>query len=77
MLCKEVAQIFVVKDLHQMPVVQSGPLNRPVGNVESQRPHQMQAAACGGAGAGDIAAVLGDLRLHQHNIQHRYVPLFV
>ena len=26
----------------------------------------------GGAGAGDIAAILRDLRLHQYDIQHRY-----
>ncbi len=30
----------------------------------------MQIAAGGGAGAGDIASVLRDLRLYQHNVQH-------
>ena len=35
---------------------------------------EMQAAAGGGAGAGDVAAVLRDLGLHQNHIQHRDPP---
>ena len=36
----------------------------------------MQAAAGGGAGAGDIAAILRDLRLHQYNVEHKTVSFF-
>ena len=36
----------------------------------------MQLAAGGGAGAGDIAAVLWDLRLHQYDMKHRQLSPF-
>ena len=52
-----------------MPVVQPGPLDGPVGDVEAQRADEVQAAA-GGAGAGDVAAVLRYLRLYQYDMQH-------
>ena len=35
----------------------------------------MEAAAGGGAGSGDVAAVLGDLRLHQYDIEHEAPPM--
>jgi hypothetical protein len=35
----------------------------------------MQTAACGGAGAGNVSAVLGNLGLHQYDIQHGAPPL--
>ena len=57
-------------DVHQMPVVQPGPLDGPVGDVEAQRADEVQAAAGGGAGAGDVAAVLRYLRLYQYDMQH-------
>ena len=31
---------------------------------------QMEAGAGGGAGAGDVPAVLGNLRFHQYDVQH-------
>ena len=39
-------------------------------DVKAQWAHQVQAAAGSGTGTGDVAAVLGNLRFHQHNIQH-------
>ena len=34
----------------------------------------MEAAAGGGAGAGDIAAILRDFRLYQDDIDHKISP---
>jgi hypothetical protein len=69
---KEVLQILVVENLHHMPVIKTGPADSLLGDVKTQRTDQMKPAAGGGAGAGDIAAVLGDLRFHQYNIQHLF-----
>ena len=77
MAAEEVVQALVVEDLHQVPVVQPGPADGLLRDVESQRPDQVQAAAGGGAGAGDVAAVLGDLRFHQHDIEHRSTAPFL
>ena len=45
-----------------------------IADIKAQRPDQVQTAACCGAGAGDIAAVLRYLRFHQNNIQHAHHP---
>jgi hypothetical protein len=65
-----VVQIGVDTQIHHGPVIQSGPANRFLADVEAQRLNQMEAAAGSGAGAGNIAAVLRDLRFYKHNIQH-------
>ena len=70
-LPEQIVQPVVVPHRHQMPVVQPRPLHGAVRDVEAQRPHQMQGAPRGGAGAGDVAAVLGDLRLDQYDMQHK------
>jgi len=59
-----------------MPVVQPRPADGLLRDIEPQGADQMEAAAGGRAGAGDIAAVLGDLRLHQHDIEHKTTLLF-
>ena len=71
MLGEESGEALVVKDLHQMPVVETRPLHGLLRDVEAQGADQVQLAAGGGAGAGDIAAVLWDLRLHQYDMKHR------
>ena len=58
-----------------MPIIQTGPLHGPVTDVEAQRAHQMQAAAGGGTGPGDVAGVHGDLRFHKNDIQHGFLHL--
>ena len=68
---EEIVQAFVIEDLHQMPVVKTGTADRLFGDVEAQGPDQVQPGAGGGAGAGDISAVLRDLRLHEHHVQQR------
>ena len=58
-----------------MPVIHTTafhiPPDRVLGDVKPQGADQMQAAAGGGAGPGDIAAVLRNFRLHQYDIEHR------
>ena len=55
-----------------MPVVQSGPLDGLFRNIKAQGFDQVQAAAGGGTGAGNIAAVLWNLRLKEHDVQHDF-----
>ena len=69
---EEILQIGVVQHLHHMPVVQSRPAHGPLGDVKSQRTDQVQAASRGGTGAGNVAAILRNLRLHQDNIQQSH-----
>jgi hypothetical protein len=52
-----------------MPVVKTGAADRLFGNIEAQGPDQMQPGTGGGAGTGNIAAVLRNLRLHQYHVQ--------
>jgi hypothetical protein len=67
---QKLRQVGVLENLHQMPVVQPRPAHRPLRNVEAQGADQVEAAAGGRAGAGDVAAVLRDLRFHEHDVQH-------
>jgi hypothetical protein len=53
-----------------MPVIQPGPFHGLFGDIEAQGLHKMQHAAGSGAGAGNVAAVLGNFRLHQYDIEH-------
>ena len=71
MAAEQVLQIFVIKDVHQVPVIQSGPPDRLLRNVESQRADQVQLTAGGRTSAGDIAAVLRDFRLYQYDMEHK------
>ena len=68
---KKVLQTVVIGNVQKMPVIQSGPADSLLRDVEPQGAHQVEPAAGGGAGAGDIPAVLGDLRFDQDNVQHR------
>ena len=54
---KKGADVLVVKDLHQVPVIQPGPADSPFRDVKAQGTHQVELAAGGGAGAGDVAGV--------------------
>ena len=61
---------IVHADIHKVPVVQPRALDGAVGNVEPEGLDEMQMRPRRRAGARDIAAVLRDLRLHEHDIQH-------
>ena len=67
---KEIVQIVVHRQIQFVPIVQPGPLEGSVGDIEPQRTDQMQGTAGDGAGAGDIPGVGRDLRLHQYKIDH-------
>ena len=67
-------QAFIVAHPDQVPVVQTRPAHGALGYVKAQGADQMQPAAGGGAGAGDIAAVLRDLRLDEDDVQHGTAP---
>ncbi len=59
-----------------MPIVQSRPAHRLFTDVKAQGADEVQPAAGGGTGAGDIAAVLGNFRFDQYDIQHVLALLF-
>ena len=66
----EVLEIVVYAHIDQMPVIQPGAAHGPLGDIEAQRPDEMQHGAGCGAGAGNIAGVLRDLRRNKDNVQH-------
>ena len=60
-----------------MPVVKTRPLYGTIGDVEAQRTDKMQRASRGGAGAGDITAILGYFRFDQYDVQHDRITLLL
>ena len=60
---------MVIADVQKVPVIESGTLKLGVVKFKSHRADKMQPCAGGGAGAGDVAAVLGYLRLDKNDIQ--------
>ena len=54
-----------------MPVIQPSPTDGLFRNVKAKGADQMESCSGGGAGAGNVAAVLGNLRLHQYDIQQK------
>ena len=71
---KKIVKIFVIGNVEQVPVVQTGAFELAVVDFKSQRFHQMQRSACGGAGTRDVAGVLRNLRLDQYDIQQSDHP---
>jgi hypothetical protein len=51
---------------HMGPVIQARPFQIAVTQLKSQGANQVQGGTGGGAGAGDISRIGGDLRLYQH-----------
>ena len=52
---KEVLYAIIDAQVHHVPIIQPRPLHCPVADVKAQGADQMQTAAGGGAGAGDIS----------------------
>ena len=71
---EKVVEVFIDAHIDQIPVVQPRTLDRLVRNIKAERLDQMQDAAGGGAGAGDVARVGRDLRLVQYDMQHGISP---
>ena len=51
-----------------LPVIQPRALQAAVGDGKAERLDEMQRAAGDGAGAGDVAGVLRDLRLEKYDV---------
>lgn len=64
-------QTVIDGEVNHVPIIQAGAFHGAVADIEAQGFYEMQAAAGGGAGAGDVAGIHGDLRLHKHDIEHR------
>ena len=73
-LGEKVFQVIIDSDIHKVPIVQACPADSLLRNVKTQRADQVQPRAGGGAGAGDVAAILGDLRFVQYNIEQNVSP---
>jgi hypothetical protein len=61
-------EILILKDIDQIPIVQTGPLEVAVFRGESERFDQMETGTGGGAGSGDVACILGDFRLVKNDM---------
>jgi hypothetical protein len=70
---EEIIQAGINGEIHHGPVIQAGAFDSPLTDVEAQGLDEVQAAPGGGAGAGDIPAVLGNLRFYQYNIYHSFL----
>ena len=68
MLGKEGGRILVMVYVQKVPVVQARVSETLVVGRESQRVNQVQGAACHGAGAGNVARVLGDFGFVQYDV---------
>ena len=66
--------VLIDQHLHQMPVVQPGPLHGLVRNVKPQGLDQMESGPRAGAGAGDGPGVVGYLRFKENNVDHSCFP---
>ena len=67
---KKIIQVLIHPDVHQMPVIESGPLDRLVGDIKAERLDQMQHTARRRTGPGNVAGICRDLRFDQNNVQH-------
>jgi len=57
--------------VHMLPVIKPRAPSRLLVHVESDRMNDVQAAVSGHGGAADVARVLRDLRLVQHDVEER------
>jgi hypothetical protein len=70
---EKIIQAGIDRQIHHGPVIQAGAFDRFLTDVEAQRLNEVQPAARGGAGPGDISAVLGDLRFYQYDVYHYFL----
>ena len=65
---KEIVKIFILGDIEILPVIETRTLEFFVINGKAHRFHDMKPRSRGGAGAGNVAGILRDLRLDQNKI---------
>ena len=77
-LFKKIIQIIIVRDIQQMPVIQSCSFQVLIRGSEAHRPHNMQPCTRRGAGSGYISRILRYFRLYENNIElcHIIIPFF-
>ena len=75
-LCEKVVDAVIVGDVDEIPVVEPGTFEVAIGDLEAEGSHQMEPCASSGTGARDVAGVLRDLRLEQHDVQYFVVRFF-
>lgn len=75
-LCEKVVDAVIVGDVDEIPVVEPGTFEVAVGDLEAEGSHKVEPCARSGTGARDIAGVLRDLRLEQHDVQNFVVRFF-
>ena len=66
----------VIGDIDILPVIQPRALQILIRHFEPQRADEVQTAARGRAGAGDVARVLRDLRFNQYDVEHTIFSFF-
>ena len=71
---QQLLKIFMHLIAHHAPVVQPGPLEVFVLQRKAQRLDEMQHRAGRGAGAGNIAGILGNFRLVKHDMHGNHLP---
>ena len=75
-LCEEIVDAVIVGDVDEVPVIESRAFEVAVGDLEAEGSHEVESSARSGTGARDIAGVLRDLRLEQHDVQNFVVRFF-
>lgn len=75
-LCEEIVDAVIVGDVDEIPVIEPGTFEVAVGDLKAEGSHKVEPCARSGTGARDIAGVLRDLRLEQHDVQNFVVRFF-
>lgn len=75
-LCEKVVDAVIVGDVDEIPVVEPRSLEVAIGDLEAEGSHKVEPCARSGTGARDVAGVLRDLRLEEHDVQNFVVRFF-
>lgn len=75
-LCEKVVDTVIIGDVDEIPVVEPGTFEVAIGDLEAEGSHKVEPCARSGTGARDVAGVLRDLRLEQHDVQNFVVRFF-
>ena len=73
---EEFLEIFVIGDIEKMPVIEPRTLELPVVDRKAERPDEMEPRAGCGAGARDVAGILGDFGFYQNDVERRHGSVF-